>query len=63
MFSCRGPICKGCVLIPEVDMWCVLGVFSSCFYSKIDCLQKNNKLYAQLMLVCVQVYAMRGKGG
>lgn len=43
-------------------MWCILGVLPSRFYSKIDCLQNNSKLHVQLMLVCIWVCAVRGKG-
>ena len=58
----RGPIYKGYVLITEIDMWYILGILRSCFYSKIDCLQKYTKPHAQLILVCIWVCAMRGKG-
>lgn len=50
MFSCRGPIYKGCVLIMEADTRCILDILPSHFYSKIECLQKNNELRVQLML-------------
>lgn len=62
IFSCRGPIYKGCVLIMETDTRCILDILPSHFYSKIGRWQKNNELCMQLMLVCICVCALRSKG-